>query len=337
LFLELARQALNDKDMNDATRFSLKALDLHLASAEIWKIVSAIKHEQDSSAGLTMLLKGANESSMPIKQRIELCRMVTLKDPDHLQARFLSFELNQLKTQDKLKRVKIEVQWLKEKIIQSIAFGKVKWETYFGEIGEEPPLPSNIHQILAAPCPFWPNKKVEETHMLVLIPKTVNGQLLTLNTLAELVKSPKQGNATKLWILDSVAGSGYENPSITNSYWVLMTRDILEGTRNKSYDDQMQIVCTFRQKIGVDYQVPKLLEAAVCIFMEYVSKGTRIYSDNPFTITRCQEEKFEDTKYQQPVNTHAIIGNFGADHGLAVGFHPVGPNAWHGLACLRKL
>ncbi|MGZ6330812.1 MAG: SH3 domain-containing protein, partial [Parachlamydiaceae bacterium] len=51
--------------------------------------------------------------------------------------------------------------------ISSIAFGKAKWATYFGDIGEEPPLPNNIQTILSSPCPFWPNKKVEETHLLV--------------------------------------------------------------------------------------------------------------------------------------------------------------------------
>ena len=32
--------------------------------------------------------------------------------------------------------------------LPAIAFGKEKWTTYIGDIGVEPPLPSNIHEIL---------------------------------------------------------------------------------------------------------------------------------------------------------------------------------------------
>jgi len=81
--------------------------------------------------------------------------------------------------------------------LPAIAFGKEKWAIYFGDVGVEPPLPPNIHEILQSPCPFFPGKKVGETHLLTLIPKTVNGKSLTLNSLGELVKSPKQGNKTK--------------------------------------------------------------------------------------------------------------------------------------------
>ena len=52
-----------------------------------------------------------------------------------------------------------------------IAFGKEMWATYLGDIGVEPPLPPDIKAILSAPCPFFSGKKVEETHLLVLIPK----------------------------------------------------------------------------------------------------------------------------------------------------------------------
>ena len=66
-----------------------------------------------------------------------------------------------------------------------------KW--YFGDIGEEPPLPPNIYEILASPCPFDPKKTVRETHILVLVPATVDGTPLTLNLLGKLVKKPKGG------------------------------------------------------------------------------------------------------------------------------------------------
>ena len=88
-----------------------------------------------------------------------------------------------------------EVLW--NTLLPRIAFGKAQWETYFGDIGQVPPLPKDIHQILKSPCPFWPGKKVEETHILMLIPESVNSKPLTLSTLGELVKAPKYGHATQ--------------------------------------------------------------------------------------------------------------------------------------------
>src|SRR3981189_1843179 len=58
-------------------------------------------------------------------------------------------------------------------IRREIAFGKAMWAKYFGDSGIEPPLPSTIPEILNSRCPFWPDKKVRQTHLLVLIPETV--------------------------------------------------------------------------------------------------------------------------------------------------------------------
>ena len=81
--------------------------------------------------------------------------------------------------------------------VQSFAFGKKMWATYLGDVGVEPPLPPDIKAILNALCPFFHGKKVKETHLLVLIPKTVKGKPLTLKTLGELVKKPLKGTRTQ--------------------------------------------------------------------------------------------------------------------------------------------
>ena len=124
--------------------------------------------------------------------------------------------------------------------------------------------------------------------MLVLIPKTVNGKELTLNSLGELVKTPKNGgHATNYGFIRNEIVKEHGNKSIDKSYWVLMTQDVIPGSRGKSYDVQKNLIKTF-SKTKAEYQVPQALEAAVCIFMKYVSTGTRMYSVNP-CYTRCQE------------------------------------------------
>lgn len=81
--------------------------------------------------------------------------------------------------------------------IRNYVFGKRKWEKYVGDLEAEPSLPSKIFEILQSPCPFWPGKRVLDTHLLVLVSKTVNEQPLTLRVVGELVQKPKEGHATK--------------------------------------------------------------------------------------------------------------------------------------------
>jgi len=64
--------------------------------------------------------------------------------------------------------------------VPKIAFGKAEWKKYFGDVGAEPPLPANLNKILYSPCPFWPGRKVLETHLLTLIPSHINKENLAI-------------------------------------------------------------------------------------------------------------------------------------------------------------
>jgi hypothetical protein len=181
----------------------------------------------------------------------------------------------------------------------AMAFGAAEWNQYFGDVGAEPPLPANIQEILSRPCPFWPGKKIQDTHLLVLVPQTVNKTPLTLKSLGELMQNPKQGYKTKY----SYLGLGmYTDPPAPASHWVLMTREVLRDSGTKSYTDrakpyaeQQALVARYAQKTGIPYQVPNVLDAATCIFMEFVRSGTCLYKNKRFgndspPYTRCQEK-----------------------------------------------
>jgi hypothetical protein len=164
------------------------------------------------------------------------------------------------------------------------AFGPREWFIHFGtHLKNVPRLPSDIAEILASDCPFWPSKKVHETHLLVLVPQTVNGQPLNLKTLGELVKKPLTGSATKY---RGFYLGEYTDLAAPPSHWVLMTRDVIEGSRNKSFQDQQ----TLSQKSHGVYAVPTLLDATVSIFLEHIRSGAWLYGDSPWTYTRCQEK-----------------------------------------------
>ena len=166
------------------------------------------------------------------------------------------------------------------KSVSTIAFGKTQWERFFGDVGVEPPLPIDIDEILSSPCPFWYGKKVFETHLLVLIPKTVNNKPLTLNNIGELIQNLKLEKVTQFESYYNQVTKHYGIKSINESHWVLMTHDVIPGSRNQSYEDQEALIT----KKGKGYSTPKLLDATVSILMTSFVK--RLYIS---TFTRCQE------------------------------------------------
>ena len=159
-----------------------------------------------------------------------------------------------------------------------MAFGAKDWETYFGKkAGEEPPLPVGIDTILDSRCPFWPRKKVRDTHLLVLVPETVDGKPFTLNLLGELIQSPKAGSyGTKYRCYDDAVKQALGNLSSSRSYWVLMTRDVLPNSRGKTYEDQKKLVAEHAQRESLPYEIPRALEAATAILLHHARTGERL-------------------------------------------------------------
>jgi hypothetical protein len=173
-----------------------------------------------------------------------------------------------------------------------IAFGRGEWIRYLGDPGEVLPLPRNIYEILKSPCPFWPGKTVEETHILVFIPqavtRSVDGHLvtvpLTLKTLDELLKSSNNGTGVGYRHIWGQVLQEHGDTPVGVSHWVLMTGDVVPESRNKPYPDQKSLVENHQ-----GYEVPSLLDATASILLEYIRSGRRLFSNSPLTYTRCQE------------------------------------------------
>ncbi len=145
-----------------------------------------------------------------------------------------------------------------------------------------------------------------------------------------VTQKPKKGTATKYrnyW--DEIKKLHGDTP-IQASYWALFTKDVIPGSRNKNYDTQKQLVADLSKKANVPYEVPFLLESATSIFMEYVQSGTRLYSDNPWTFTRCQDKR--PSAYP---NYPLVVGGFSSG-GLGVGLSS-GDDGNDGVGGSRKL
>jgi hypothetical protein len=170
------------------------------------------------------------------------------------------------------------------------SFGPEEWSRYFGEVESAPPLPAHIVDTLNSACPFWPGKAVKDTHLLVLIPATVAGKPFSLDLLEELVQCPDGGGypTRYRYYCDSVRRAlGTRSPA--KSYWVLMTREVLSGSRNATYTAQQALIVERAGETGLSYELPSALEAATVVLSHYVHSGERLYTDDPWTYTQCQE------------------------------------------------
>ncbi len=160
----------------------------------------------------------------------------------------------------------------RRKLVKGVAFGKEEWLKFYDlDIGNEPLLPRDIIEIL---------KSVGDSHFLTLIPK------------GQSVKS--FGELTKKYFPTST-GYGYAYQPILDvletpngkSYWALMSKDVLNGSRDKKFETQQKMVDVLSQNANVNCEIPTALEAAVSIVTHHVRSGERLFSDNPLTYTRC--------------------------------------------------
>lgn len=185
-----------------------------------------------------------------------------------------------------------------------IAFGKDKWNAFFGaDVGVEPPLPADIHEILASPCPLISGKTIAETHFLVLIPKTVNGAALNSLSLEKLSQRAKVGPSFKYFT--EIRGDNNKPPEdpdeIYSSHWVLFSHRAQKKSRKYEINE---ISYSFNQKKGANYRLPSIMEALVCISVAYCSTGNLFYLDHG---TWCNEQysSFFDLDYHGKTNYRA--------------------------------
>jgi len=214
-------------------------------------------------------------------------------------------------------------------IYREIAFGNDKWAQCFGvdvvkdedNREEFSSLPSDA---FISDCKkfknIFPEKNAKDSLMLVRLPKTLNGGL-TLKNLGELAKKSDTGYRFIWPAIIQEQG----DKSIDKSQWVLMTTDVLPGSRNKSCGEQQKIVADLAEKSLISYEVPETLESVACIFSQYFGSNIRLFGDNPCTYTRCKEKV---QGYQ------LVVGGF-TPAGLRVSRYNYG-NDYIGVAALRK-
>ena len=165
--------------------------------------------------------------------------------------------------------------------------------------------------------------------MLVRLPKG-----FTLKSLGELAKKYFPANVNGYRYFWDAIAKEHGDTSVDESIWLLMTKDVLPGSRSISYAKQQALVAERANDSQAAYEVPTTLEAVACIFAQYFSSSllraepgtyTRLFSDSPCTYTRTKD----NVKGFQ-----SVVGGF-ALYGLHVDFVYYGDGIT-GVAALRK-
>ncbi|MBF5058587.1 ankyrin repeat domain-containing protein [Candidatus Neptunochlamydia vexilliferae] len=187
---------------------------------------------------------------------------------------------------------------------------KATWQKHFKHVqGTEAPLPFDIEAILNASSPFKVegySGKVRDTHILVWIPEVVGGVDVSLNGLEKIFGKYRYYN--------DVVKEEIGAKKLGKATWVLISKNVLEGSRDKTYDQQKKIISAYASQ---GYALPKALEVTAALLIHEKETKERLLNNNPYTYTRCQESV---SKNQWPV----AIG------GCAAGGLSVSGSSWDG-------
>lgn len=197
----------------------------------------------------------------------------------------------------------------------ALVFGQEFWQSLSAEVDSERIVPPPVE---TGACPFWPDRAIGATQILVYIPSRLNGEpynLLRLSSFLDTLRN--KGTGFYKLVLASLTDEE-RNRSVNRPYWACFTMETIPGSNDKPFIQQQQMVSPF------GYSPPRLIEAATSIILYALSERKRLY---PNTYTRCQEKfknwnyaigKFEATSFNtenlsclhiEPLdNTHKSLG-----------------------------
>jgi hypothetical protein len=198
-----------------------------------------------------------------------------------------------------------------------------------------PPAPCRMAKILDRKCPIHSDQKQEDTHILSLIPEefgTVNRFESDILRPYGEANYPEGENPLRFRHFWDDARQEHADVPFAPTHWVLMTKDVLPGSRSKSWDEQAALVNKLSRKALVDYEVPTLQQMFTAIATHKVATGESLYqagnerNGNVYTST-CVKETTE--------NYHLVVGG-SAPSGVFVHNVYVYGKESLGVAALRK-
>jgi hypothetical protein len=194
--------------------------------------------------------------------------------------------------------------------------GTAEWQKGFGvNVGAPPPIPEHISpEFLDSNCPLHPGLLIKNTHILMLIPKTVNGQPYSALKLAELCEKQKGSGNALIYTREIEANEWKAQPwastSLSASEWVLIPKsDASPGMvlgaphfLSKNIAAQAEVYRHYE----AEYREAKSLELMTAALLNDVVNGERIWS-----------RYLHRTAEQSPSGGRVLVGHFNV-HGLGI-------------------
>jgi hypothetical protein len=155
----------------------------------------------------------------------------------------------------------IRADW--DRVLKEVKFGKEQWLKIQGvkDVGEEPELSleqvGKLKKKLYGKCPFFnvidpiqPHrfqsdkiKKAWQTHMLILLPETINGEPRTLNSIGKIFHFLREGDNNTIYeYIDGAENAEYRNKTAPKSYFALITKDVVPGSRVITYEKKEGLI-----------------------------------------------------------------------------------------------
>ena len=173
--------------------------------------------------------------------------------------------------------------------------GAKEWRAQGIEVGAQPPIPAWVTQeLLESESPLHPGKKILETHALVLVPRTVNGEPYTALKLDELC-AKKKGSGDKLiydgsdWATAWKAQAWAKTPQF-QSEWVLIPKSDPDRSQVASDKHFRSKNIAAQQKVHEDnypqYREARALEVMTMALLYDLTHQERLLSNY---YVRCEE------------------------------------------------
>ena len=230
-------------------------------------------------------------------------RKALMKDPDtqfwaHEQKLLLNETAEQF-----CERMDREV--IREMVIPEIMgknfLGAKAWEEGFGvTVGTPPPLPEWLtRELLEEKCQLHPGEQVKDTHVLVLMPKTVNGEPYSAAKLSELCAS-KKGSGNRLIYYEGWQSESWADTPQVESEWVLLPKSDPVPEKMKEVYPSDGESRHFRSKnisaqedvhknhYSRDYREAKVVEVMTAALLNDVVNGEPRMLDD-WNCLRCEE------------------------------------------------
>ncbi|HSX25395.1 MAG TPA: hypothetical protein VLE89_00120 [Chlamydiales bacterium] len=181
------------------------------------------------------------------------------------------------------------------KIVADYATVRFKvWEDHYGaKPGQEPPLPNetDLQAMLESDCEFYPGKKTKETHDVLFIPETLNGEIFTHKKMGYLAQNPTKGNPLFPCITIAGVATTMGASPIGPSRVLLITKGTVPGS--VSIDNLYNGRATDFFASHPKYRLPTGSEVVIHAMTQYVSKGEVLYPDNEKELYSAEKDPWQ--------------------------------------------